>query len=151
MWDDLEKIKTDPSCLTAVKESAHGLNCSFISLIKSENRRKGKVGQKLPDSFRIKTFSRRQDVWKAQKESICHSRKMWKESQDTLNSKNCLQENETHRTGHGLQRKGFESENTFIHGPSLEIHSRRAAYTQAIQNRFYYGTNQVFQSQLLIT
>ena len=54
----LRKIKIDHSCLSVVKESAHGLKCSFISWIKSENRRKGKVGQKPPDSFRIKTFTR---------------------------------------------------------------------------------------------
>lgn len=40
--------------------------------------------------------------------------------------------------------------------PSFMAQARKfiaggATYTQDIQNRFYYGTDQVFQSQLLIT
>lgn len=50
-------MKSDPSCLTVVREIAHGLGCSFISLIKSEKRRKGKVGQKLLDAMRIKILT----------------------------------------------------------------------------------------------
>lgn len=146
----MKKIKTDHSCLTAVKASAHGPNCSFISLIKSENQRKGNVGQRLPESFRIETFTGRQACVEAS--GRIHLPFLEDgDSQDTLNRKSRLQENEKQRTGPELQQKDFESKMPLFMTQAREFIAGGATSTRDIQNRFYYGTDQVFQSQLLIT
>ena len=55
------------------------------------------------------------------------------------------------RTGPELQQKDFESEMPLFMTQAREFIAGGATSTRDIQKRFYYGTDQVFQSQLLIT